>query len=171
MHGRQFEYLLFDRNMMNIFNLKNFLILPYFILFYFISLTCLIMDKSFKFKNFVQFAISSFLHIIDPGTWRHCRNSGHSNLRFFILMQSSIILVTSVVKYNSRTNFFRDLISYFELKNGQSFTYVCIFYSLWEIREHVRCMICTKSFCFLRKNYIFRHSKKWNLYFLKIPSK
>lgn len=55
MHGRQFEYLLFDRNMMNIFNLKNF-----FILFYFISLTCLIMDKSFKFKNFVQFAISSF---------------------------------------------------------------------------------------------------------------
>lgn len=60
MHGRQFEYLLFDRNMMNIFNLKNFLILSYFILFYFISLTCLIMDKSFKFKNFVQFAISSF---------------------------------------------------------------------------------------------------------------
>lgn len=50
-------------------------------------------------------------------------------------MQSSIILVTNVVKYNPRTNFFRDLISYFELKNGQSFTYVCIFYSLWEIRE------------------------------------
>lgn len=38
MHGRQFEYLLFDRNMMNIFNLKNFLILPYFILFYFVDM-------------------------------------------------------------------------------------------------------------------------------------
>lgn len=75
------------------------------------------------------------LRKVDPGTWRHCRNSGLSNLRFFILMQSSIILVTNVVKYNPRTNFFRDLISYFELKNGQSFTYVCIFYSLWEIRE------------------------------------
>lgn len=44
---------LFDCGMMNIFNLKNFVKTSFLILFYFI-LMYLIMDKFFKFKNFVD---------------------------------------------------------------------------------------------------------------------